>query len=562
MSYHIKYTSKDQFYTMAAKKFNTWSSQLIYVEQKLNALSNLQSFQGKTADSVKAYFSDVHGLLLASIRQTIQDFYCRLALFAYGYYDIDGAVAAVLSAEGMQSVKDLLTSEEDYLTEEINDLSRVLGNINDILGLSTPSPANVVASMWDMKYQMDSLDTDISNYETSKQSEANGELASLLNALSNAITSLTRTGGSISGYQAGGCFSSDTMQELQRNVAVSNANTKKFIPSINDIVNEIGTYSGVEGHDDLLPPDIHGINEIIGRKHVTMAELINNGTIPALLGAIMGDVGITIISSSGVIEKTDNSISGALKYGKVEVDYEAFGQNIKDTYYGDLIGGSAKYKIDSGLKIDFDEDGNLDRDSIEVKAGIEGELNGHVATGMISTTSQYHDGKISGSVLSGGAEGEIGISIFDDGKFTPSVYAEVSAEGSVLEGDVDLRLGDENNNIHAAAEGSLLGGEAGLKGGAGVIRIEDEATGQETTTIGVQGEAKAEAYLAEGRVSGGIEIFGIKIDVGLEGKAGGAGAGIGGYVATGGVSGELDVGFVFGLGLDFTIDWSGFKLPW
>lgn len=562
MSYHIKYTSKDEFYGMAAKKFNTWLAQLTYVEQKLNKLSVMTEFQGATADAVKSYFFDVHGTLLLGLRQAIQDFYCRLAFFAYGYYNIDGAYSAVLPEEALLDVKAFISDEENYISEEIADLSGVLTRISDILSLSTPNTADVFAAMGDMKGQIDQLGIDIQNYEASKQAEANGDLANLLASISNVIKSRSGAGGSISSYRPGSCFSDASIKELKQNVAVSAQNTEAYKSSINDIVDELGPFSGEKGQHTLIPPNLAGINDVEGREHITMDELVQNGTIPALIGAVMGSVGITKVSGSGVVEKTDKSIQGAVKYGQTGVEYDVLGLDVKDTYYGDVIGGSAKYDIDFGFNLKADDDGNFDKEKIEVEAVVKGEAEGHVATGKVSTSSQYHEGNLGGTVLTGGVEGEVGFSIIDDGKFSPSIGAGVSAEGAVVEGSADLRLGDEDNNVHGKAEGTLLGAEAGVEASAGKIRIKDKATGQESTIIGVKGGAKAEAYLAEGRVSGGFELFGVKFDIGLEGKAGGAGAGVGGYAGTGGVSGELDVGLGLGIGLDFSIDWSGFKLPW
>ena len=110
------------------------------------------------------------------------------------------------------------------------------------------------------------------------------------------------------------------------------------------------------------------------------------------------------------------------------------------------------------------------------------------------------------------------------------------------------------------AEGTVLGAEAELSGGAGMITYKDETTGKTRTELGVSGKAGAEAYLAEGSISGGFTIFGIEVDVGASGKAGGAGVEAGGRVTTGGISGEIGAGLGLGLGLELSIDWSDFSL--
>lgn len=116
------------------------------------------------------------------------------------------------------------------------------------------------------------------------------------------------------------------------------------------------------------------------------------------------------------------------------------------------------------------------------------------------------------------------------------------------------------DNVHIKGEGKLGSAKASAKAGVGRINVEDEKTGKIKTVTGVKAEAKAEAYAAEGRASGGITIFGIDIDVGVTGKAGGIGGSAGLQATTGGVSGSISAGLGFGLGVDISIDWSGFKL--
>lgn len=67
-------------------------------------------------------------------------------------------------------------------------------------------------------------------------------------------------------------------------------------------------------------------------------------------------------------------------------------------------------------------------------------------------------------------------------------------------------------------------------------------------------------YFSQGKVSGGFTIFGIKIDAGVTGKAGGAGVSAEGKVTTGGVSGKIGAGLGLGAGVEISIDWSNFSL--
>lgn len=102
--------------------------------------------------------------------------------------------------------------------------------------------------------------------------------------------------------------------------------------------------------------------------------------------------------------------------------------------------------------------------------------------------------------------------------------------------------------MHGSADGSVLGAKA--EAGAGV-------TVNENGSSSVKAKAEAEAYVAKGEVSGGFTIFGVDIDLGVEGMVG-VQAEAGGEVSSSGFSFDVGLGPIGG---EVKIDWSDFKLP-
>lgn len=248
--------------------------------------------------------------------------------------------------------------------------------------------------------------------------------------------------------------------------------------------------------------------------------------------------------------KDDWKIEGAVLGGSVTGDGEFLGVSASGTAEGELIGGSVSTKSKANWDL-------KDKD-----AGIEKSITaeGHLAKGSLEGNYGILGGKVEGTVGSVSATGSIGASLYKDGKFSPALEAELKGKAAVAEGEAEIKLGNDEFNGHVNAEGTVLGAEAELSGGAGMITYKDETTGKTKTELGVSGKAGAEAYLAEGSISGGFTIFGIEIDVGVSGKAGGAGVEAGGRVTTGGISGEIGAGLGLGLGLELSIDWSDFSL--
>jgi len=248
--------------------------------------------------------------------------------------------------------------------------------------------------------------------------------------------------------------------------------------------------------------------------------------------------------------KDDWKIEGAVIGGSSTKTGTILGFNSSGTAEGNLIGGSIKIKSKAKWS---PEKGD---------AGIEKsiEVEGHLAKGKLEGNIGYFGGSVSGTVGAVGATGKVGATLFKDKKFSPSLEAKLKAEAAVAKGEAEVKAGSDDFNAHGKASGTLLGAEAEASGNLGVITYKDATTGQTKTEIGAKGKVGAEAYVAQGKVSGGITLFGIKIDAGIQGKAGGAGVSAEGRATTGGVSGKIGAGLGLGLGLEISIDWSGFSL--
>ena len=248
--------------------------------------------------------------------------------------------------------------------------------------------------------------------------------------------------------------------------------------------------------------------------------------------------------SSAKHTKRGLNISGAILSGGVSKAGKVFGIKSAGSASGELIGGSVK----SGGKAKWD------KNNISAEANIEAE--GHLAKGKAKGNIGLLGGEVGGTVGSAAVTGALGASVFSDGKFSPSLNAKLKAEAAVAKGNAEAHIGSEKNNVHIKGKGTLLGAEAEASGSAGVITYKDEDTGMIKKEVGVKGKAGAEAYLAQGTLSGGCTIFGIKVDASVTGKAGGAGVGAEGHATAGGFGGGLSLGAGLGAGINVNVDWS------
>lgn len=171
-----------------------------------------------------------------------------------------------------------------------------------------------------------------------------------------------------------------------------------------------------------------------------------------------------------------------------------------------------------------------------------------VLKGEASASGAYGEATASGSVLSANAEVSAGANLhIKDGIAYGEATASAAVMAAVASAKIDGQYGTEKNNVHAQAEGSVLEAAAEAKTGITV---------NENGTSTITAKAGAEAYLAKGEVSGGFSLFGVKVDLGIEGGIG-VEAKAGGEVSTSGI--ELEVG-LGPIGGTVGIDWSDFSL--
>ena len=236
------------------------------------------------------------------------------------------------------------------------------------------------------------------------------------------------------------------------------------------------------------------------------------------------------------------SAEGSLYSNSGSFDMVSMGVPLGLSYFGAFLTGKADAGYEASLK-----------NGIGAHFNAEGSI--AEAGGSFKIGDYSYDGKI--KVGTGSVKGKVGATLFKGGKLSPSIEAELKAKVAAVEGEVNQKLGNDDFNMHAHADGTLLGAEAEASCKVGEIVYKD-SHGVEHKEYGASAKVGAEAYVAKGRVSNGFTILGVNFDVGVEGKFMDASAYAGGEVTSSHASGKVGLGLGLGLGLDFSVDWSGF----
>ena len=231
--------------------------------------------------------------------------------------------------------------------------------------------------------------------------------------------------------------------------------------------------------------------------------------------------------------KEETSLVG----GDVGVSTTFMGVPTSGTLSGDILGLSLVLKpYGKGSKKTSEKDGSSGLGGeVELEVyGAKGKAQG--TFGLIDTDSEVKG-------LVGTISGTLGASLFSKNGLSPSLEAGGKLEGSVLASETNMSLGTEGYDIHATAQGNALTAASEAKVHMGVD--------------GMEARVGAEAYAATGELTGGLTLFGVKVDASVEGKAAGAGAKAGGKIETSSAEGELGIGLGVGLGVKVKVDWSG-----
>lgn len=217
---------------------------------------------------------------------------------------------------------------------------------------------------------------------------------------------------------------------------------------------------------------------------------------------------------------------------------------------GSLLGGKVNTSLTSAWDV---KKGNLNLLEARISA------DGHLAKGQVDAYLGETKATIAGIVGNAAVSGNVNASLMKNGKLAPSIGIEGKAEASVVKGEFGIKHGSDKNDVHLKLAGEGLAAEASAKANFGKIESED-SDGNRVTKYGWETRVGAEAYLAKGKIEGGFKFCGIKVDLSVGGKLGGAGARVGGSITNSSASGEIGLGFVAGLGINVNVDWSNADL--
>ena len=152
---------------------------------------------------MRRYLVEVHGTLLQTLVNLMNDYSTNLLLYKDGYYQIDGDLHTKLPSKVFTNLHSALKSSRDDLKSEIEVLNTTKDKISDLVSYEGSSHTSTVMNYNFLMNQLKNLDTSITQYESNHASQdlvAFKELLAATKALVAEHAGKTRTVGT---YQSG-----------------------------------------------------------------------------------------------------------------------------------------------------------------------------------------------------------------------------------------------------------------------------------------------------------------------------------------------------------------------
>ena len=203
MSYKIKFDDITSLQVSSQTTINSWGESINNLNTAMTDFINNTNLQGQAISSMRTYLVEVHGTLLQTLVNLMNDYSSNLLLYKDGYYQIDSSNHAKLPDREFTRLHSDLKGSRDALKNEIELLNATKGKVSDLVSYSGSSHTSTVMNYNFLMNQVKNLDNSIIQYESNHASQdlvAFKELLSATKALIAEHAGKTRTVGT---YQSG-----------------------------------------------------------------------------------------------------------------------------------------------------------------------------------------------------------------------------------------------------------------------------------------------------------------------------------------------------------------------
>ena len=203
MSYKIKFDDITSVQVESQKTMNAWGEAINNLNTAMTDFINNTNLQGQAISSMRTYLVEVHGTLLQTLVNLMNDYSSNLLLYKDGYYQIDSSNHAKLPGQVFTNLHSDLKSSRNNLKSEIELLNATKDKISDLVSYSGSSHTSTVMDYNFLMNQVKNLDSSIIQYESSHAGQDLVAFKELLAATKALIAEHAGKSRTVGTYQSG-----------------------------------------------------------------------------------------------------------------------------------------------------------------------------------------------------------------------------------------------------------------------------------------------------------------------------------------------------------------------
>ena len=203
MSYNIKFDDITSVQVESQKTMNAWGESMSSLNKAMNDFIKNQNLQGQAISSMRYYLVEVHGTLLQTLANLMNDYSTNLLLYKDGYYQIDGDLHTKLPGKEFTRLHSDLKGSRDKLKSEIELLKTTKSDISDLVSYEGSSHTSTVMNYNFLMNQLKNLDNSITQYESSHSGQDLVAFKELLAATKALIAEHAGKSRNVGTYQSG-----------------------------------------------------------------------------------------------------------------------------------------------------------------------------------------------------------------------------------------------------------------------------------------------------------------------------------------------------------------------
>ena len=390
MSYHVKFNDITSMHGQTNQTIQQWGASITNLSKAVEGFAGNSSLQGKAMTSAQTYMREVHGTLLQTFLQLMNDYSTSLLLYKDGYYQIDTHNHAELPENIYKGLHSDLGKSKQRFEHQLEQLTaaklRVAGLVNYQGTSHTKTKFTYEKLMKDIKH----LDESITQYEEMHARQDLQAFKELLDATKSLLAEHSSRNRSLESYQSGAFGKLPSVQRFM--VAY-----EQVTAQLND---RMGIIQAALERDQVRMEALHAeertkqglMNLVFGVLTVlagVSALAMSGGTALPIVAPMLkiAGVGMYLLGSSNSFEGVQNIILGSIGDGKTVAfnpirDTIFFGNAELYNYVGQV------FSLTTGVLIPIAQTQSITQGISQFLLGTIGGL----ATGQVA----YHGTKLLG----------------------------------------------------------------------------------------------------------------------------------------------------------------------